>query len=119
MFFNSLLFSHQIIRLKPLGLNHVVVYIPRNFWWKPVYFTYATYDENGKLVKTETLSIQKNSTNIFFSEVFNGDHLVVWFQYKGWFSTKYKMIEINLPPNIKPATNLSVKISEVYWPFCE
>lgn len=119
MFFNSLLFSHQIIRLKPLGLNHVVVYIPRNFWWKPVYVTCTIYDENGKFIKTETLSIAKNNTRLLFNEVFNGDHLVVWFQYKGWFSTKYKMIEIHLPPNIKPATNLSVKISKVYWPFCE
>lgn len=114
MFFNSLLFSHQIIRIKPLGLNNVVVSIPRNFWWKPVYVTYTIYDENGKFIKTESLSITTNNASVLFSGVLNGDYLVVWFQYKGWFSTRYKMIEINLPPNIKPATNLSVKISKVY-----
>lgn len=114
MFFNSLLFSHRIIRIKPLGLNNVVVSIPQNFWWRPVYVTYTIYNENGKLIKTETLSITKNNVNILFSAVFNGDYLVVWFQYKGWFSIKYKMIEINLPPSMKPATNLSVKISKVY-----
>lgn len=114
MFFNSLLFSHRIIRVKNGGFNNVVVNIPRNFWWTPIEAYFAIYDKDSNIHYQDVYKIEKNIKSLTFLQILNDEKVAIFLKYHGWFSTKYKMIEINLPPSMKPATNLSVKISKVY-----
>jgi hypothetical protein len=104
MWFNSLVFSYQIMRLAN-GKNNVLVDLPANFWWAP--YEVVLLGKKGE--HKEIRSTNELGEYLVFT-VPDSWHVQVTIKYRGWLWNREKVINISIPIRLKPVTNLRYEI---------
>lgn len=104
MWFDSLVFSYQILRLSN-GKNRILIDLPITFWWHP--YKVVIKGTKGDLKR---LLISDELGEYLIITAPDGWHLEITIKYSGWLWNREKTINISIPTRLKPVTNLRYKI---------